>query len=229
MPDNHKRWPPFLLPAAFLVAGFAALGVDCPLSRWCLAENCPRLLHDLFEIIEPYGQCVGVVLALLAIHQLDPLRRWALPRVIACAAGGGMAANIAKMLLARTRPKDFNFDLGGGVWETFGSLFSLGVGGSAEQSFPSAHTATAIGLTMGLLWLYPAGRWFFPALTLLVACQRIESGAHYLSDVCFGAALGYLVATACLRIGGLPKKFDSWEAGWRARAERKRGSKSDAR
>jgi membrane-associated phospholipid phosphatase len=188
------------------------------------------LLHDLFEIIEPYGQGVGVVLALLAVHQLDPQRRWALPRVIACAAGAGMAANIAKMLLARTRPYHFlEPDLGGGVWETFAGLFPFGVGGSAAQSFPSAHTATAIGLTMGLLWLYPAGRWFFPALTLLVACQRIESGAHYLSDVCFGAALGYLAATACLRIGWLPKKFDSWEAGWRARAERKRGPKSDAR
>lgn len=228
MPDNHKHWSPFLLPAAFVVAGFAALSVDVPLSRWCLEENCPRWLHDLFERMELYGHGVGVAIALLAMHQLDPRRRWAVPRVVACAAGAGMAANIAKMLLARTRPKDLNFDLIGGVWDTFGTLFPLGVGGNSEQSFPSGHTATAIGLTMGLLWLYPAGRWFFVALTLLVACQRIESGAHYLSDVCFGAALGYLVATVCLR-GGLSRKFDSWEAAWRARDERNRGPTSAAR
>lgn len=238
MPDDHKNWPAYLLPAAFAVAGLAAFCVDLRLSQWCLDKSCPEWLHDLFEIIEPYGQGIGVVLALLAVHQLDPRRRWALPRLIACGAGAGMAANIAKMLLVRTRPYHFlqpdidgffHATSGADVWTTFGGWFPFGVCGSEGQSFPSAHTATAIGLTMGLLWLYPKGRWFFSALTLLVACQRIESGAHYLSDVCFGAALGYLIATACLRVGPLSKKFDSWESVWRERDERKRGPTSAAR
>jgi membrane-associated phospholipid phosphatase len=237
MADNRTHWPIFLLPVAFIVAGLAALGVDVPLSQWCLDENCPPWLHDLFEIIEPYGQGIGVVLVLLAVHQLDPQRRWALLRLALCGAGAGIAADIAKMLVVRARPYHFLQPdaegffqpvLGGDVWSTFHGAFAFGAGGSAMQSFPSAHTATAIGLTMGLIWLYPRGRWFFAALTLLVACQRIESGAHYLSDVCFGAALGYLMATVCLR-GGLSRKFDSWEAGWRASAERNRGPTSAAR
>ncbi len=105
--------------------------------------------------------------------------------------------------------------LTGTVWSTFGHCFSaLGVG-SAGQSFPSAHTATAAGLAAALTWLYPQGRLLFPLLAILVGCQRIVCGAHYLSDVCIGAAAGCLVAQFFLRVGRLPAWFDRWEQGWR--------------
>jgi membrane-associated phospholipid phosphatase len=48
-------------------------------------------------------------------------------------------------------------------------------------------------------------------MALLVGCHRIETGAHFLSDVLWGAALGSLIALAFLKIGSLPKWFDGME------------------
>jgi undecaprenyl-diphosphatase len=79
---------------------------------------------------------------------------------------------------------------------------------SKMQAFPSAHTATAFGLAIGLTWLYPRGRWLFATFAVLVACQRIQSGAHFLSDTFFGAALGCVVAAVCIKY---VKWFDRFE------------------
>jgi membrane-associated phospholipid phosphatase len=117
----------------------------------------------------------------LVIFLLDTSRRWALPRVLACALFSGLVADVVKMLIARARPSDFDFS--GGAWTTFGAWFPLASAGSAGQSFPSAHTATAVGFALGFSWLYPNGRRLFPLVAALVACQRIEASAHFLSDV----------------------------------------------
>jgi len=219
-----------LVPAGLVVGAAAALSVDIPLARWCTAGNCPSLLQYLFQVAEPFGHGMGVLLIALTLHQLDPGRRWALPRVLTSSLVAGLAADVLKLLVARTRPYHFSFQ--GDVWSTFGGWLPLTGAGSAGQSFPSAHTATAVGLALALRWLYPNGRWLFPTLAVLVGCQRIESGAHYLSDVLCGAAVGCLVATVCLRPGAVSRLFDALEARWkRSRwpAAASRGPKSAAR
>ena len=131
----------------------------------------------------------------------DPSTRSAAPPDALVAAGlrellSGMAANGAKMLLARTRP--YAFDFHGNVWTTFGQwLPASGMG----QSFPSGHAATAAGLALALAALYPNARRFFLLMAVLVACQRIECGAAFPSDVLCGAAIGCLTAACCLRFG----------------------------
>ena len=205
-------WQPAVLVAVLLAAAAAALAVDIPLGRWCVADRCPAFFHDLFEVIEPFGNGLGVVVIVLVIHQLDAARRWALPRLLACSLGAGLAADVVKLLVVRTRPYDFEF--GGDVWASFGGWMPLFSAGSAGQSFPSAHTATAVGLAAALAWLYPHTRKLFVVLAVLVACQRIEAGAHYLSDVLCGGAVGCLVASACLQTGPLPRWFDRWESRW---------------
>jgi membrane-associated phospholipid phosphatase len=80
-----------------------------------------------------------------------------------------------------------------------------------------------------LSWLYPNGRRLFPLVAALVACQRIEASAHFLSDVLCGAAIGYLVATALLRIGPLQRCFEFWEQRWKSAGEERRNSTSAAR
>jgi len=198
------------LSVIFLVAIAAALMMDCPLARWCLAGNCPELLRDFFRFAEPFGHGLGVLLVALAIHQLDPLRRRGIPRLLVCALGAGLAANVIKLLVVRIRPKYFDFH--GDVWATIGGWFPGASAGNTGQSFPSAHMATAVGLAMALTWLYPAGRRYFAALAALIACQRIETGAHFLSDVLFGAALGCVAARIFLSRGLLAAFFDMWEA-----------------
>ena len=203
-----RSWP-IVLGGAFVLSVCLAFQVDCLLARWCLADHCPRDLTKLLSVSEAFGHGIGVLLIVLAAHQLDPPRRWATVRVLSAAYGSGLAANVVKMLVTRTRPHHFDFE--GGVLATFGQWLPLTGAGSAGQSFPSAHTATAVGLAVALAWLYPRGRWFFGCLAVLVACQRIESGAHYLSDTLCGAALGLTVAGACVHFGPLCRWFDRLE------------------
>lgn len=207
LPKHPRRV--FLGAVIAIAATAAAFSIDCPLSSWCLADGCPGELARWLKVTEAFGNGVGVVLILLAVHQLDPGRRPMLPRLAAMSLGAGLAANGIKMLIARTRPREFSFD--GGVAESFGRWLPMLSEGSAGQSFPSAHTATAVGLAIALGWLYPRGRGLFAALALLVALQRIESGYHFASDTIAGAAVGVFIAVACLKNGRLSYGFDRIE------------------
>ncbi len=172
-----------------------------PLARYChylqVEDKFPGDIQRLFGMSEVFGHGLGVLLILITVFVLDPDRRGSLVRLAAAAFGSGLAANCVKLMIARRRPHSFDLDAGG-VWHTFCGFGLFGEGGSRMQGFPSAHAATAAGLAIGLTWLYPRGRWLFATFAVLVACQRIQSGAHFLSDTLFGAALGCLVATVCI-------------------------------
>ncbi len=188
-----------LTPLALLAAAAAALAVDLPLAHWCVEGHdiYRQGLIRFFSPAEAYGHGIGLIFVILAIYQLDPRRRWALVRLAAMTLGAGLMADVAKLAVLRTRPHEFNFQ--GGVWDTFGRWLPLWHGLSGQQSMPSGHTALAVGLALGLAWLYPRGRWLFPGMAVLVACQRITGGAHYLSDTLVGASLGCLSAAIFLK------------------------------
>jgi membrane-associated phospholipid phosphatase len=217
-PSAAEAWRRLLFSIAFLLTVGAALPLDVPLARWCLEGNCPRSLADLLDVTEPFGNGIGVLLILLAIHQLDPLRRTALPRIGAMALGAGLAANLVKMTIVRMRPCVLGLE--GSVGDTFGPWLPFLSAGSGGQSFPSAHAATAVGLALALAWLYPRGRWLVAALAVMVACQRVNVGAHFPSDVLCGAAIGWLVASPCLKWAPL--------AAWFGRLERRLQAGSDS-
>ncbi|MBX9787860.1 MAG: phosphatase PAP2 family protein [Pirellulales bacterium] len=188
-----RPWPRRSI-ALLLLASLGALSIDMALARWCAAGNVPKNMHRLLETAEDFGNGFGVVLIALAIGVLDPARRRALVRVLTAAYGAGLAANAVKILLVRFRPRELNL-VASGLSDTFGGV--LGLGDGRSHSFPSAHTATAVGLALLLGWLYPRGRWYFAALAVLVGAQRVAVGAHFLSDVLVGAALGLAVGWCC--------------------------------
>ena len=220
MPKTCGNCRGFLLPALLLLAAAAALAIDVPVAlafRYCNNADAARTIRDYLGYLnnfETFGHGLGVAIVLVALHQLDPGRRWAIPRVLACALAAGGAADLLKMVLLRIRPNDLPVNFSGTVWATFGQWLPMLGGNSGTQSFPSAHTATAVGLAAALIWLYPNGRVFFSLLTVLVGCQRIVSGAHYPSDVLVGAAAGCLVAMFLLHVGRLSAWFDGWEERW---------------
>lgn len=193
--------------ALFLViAGVAALAVDLTVSRAFMAQQLgeqpsfklPGDLRKGVNICEAFGHGVGVGLILLTLYVVDRRGRRRLPRMLACVLAAGIAANLAKLLIARTRPHAFfhrgmDFD-SVSVGDTFEGLLRFGAGGSASQSFPSAHSAVAAGLAVALIWRFPQGRWLFPVFAVLAGCQRVVSGAHYVSDVCWGLAIGLVAA-----------------------------------
>lgn len=200
------RW----LPLALLAAAAAGLAIDCSLAQWFSHRHYSSHLAELLDISEAFGHGLGVMMLVAVMYQLDVGRRRALPRVLCCSLGAGMAANGIKMLLARTRPRFYDFEEG--VVATFNGWFPLGNGGAPWQSFPSAHTATAVGLAVALAWLYPRGRWAFVTLAVMVGCQRMHSRSHYLSDVLVGAAIGLAVGRACLEPGWLARQIARLEA-----------------
>uniref|UniRef100_A0A7C2P0E4 Phosphatase PAP2 family protein n=1 Tax=Schlesneria paludicola TaxID=360056 RepID=A0A7C2P0E4_9PLAN len=188
------------VPVALLFLGLIALTVDVPVARFCDARQYPRIITDVVNNAEPFGHAAGVVLIAATVAVLDSQRRrWAPGLCLGAAIGGGLSANVVKLLVGRIRPRNFDFGLTG-VADTFTALFPFGAGGSSQQSFPSAHTATATGLAVALAALYPQGRWWFATLAALVAVHRVESSAHYPSDVCAGALLGWIVGNACLAL-----------------------------
>ncbi len=59
-----------------------------------------------------------------------------------------------------------------------------------SSSFPSGHTAAAVGFTATVALISP---WWGAAASVpaaMVAVERVHSGAHYPSDVAVGAAIG---------------------------------------
>jgi membrane-associated phospholipid phosphatase len=202
---------PLLMPLLLVLLGAAALTIDIPVERWFKAGHEGGAIKKLFDLDEVFGHGAGVAVILLSVLILAPQLRWKVPRVIACAYLSGLVAISMKLFLARSRPRATTFDSIHGVRDTFGAWLPWFSTKSDWQSFVSGHTATAVGLALGLSWILPRGKCLFAALAVLVAFQRMASQNHFPSDVLWGAAIGWLVASACLPGGWLSAPFDRLE------------------
>jgi membrane-associated phospholipid phosphatase len=107
------------------------------------------------------------------------LKQAAVLSLIALAVSGLVVQTI-KHLIGRPRPK--LADQGVHVW---GPSFQSG-----HDSFPSGHAFSAFAMAAVLSSFYPAGRWIWYSLAVLVAFTRVYIGAHFASDVLAGAVLG---------------------------------------
>lgn len=150
----------------------------------------------LLQRSETFGHGTGIALILVTFFIVcrPGIRRglW----VAGSAYGAGIAANILKTIVVRTRPSAIAEDGSNAVFGlvdlTASPLARLSehLHTAAEQSFPSAHTATAVGMAVALGTLFPRGRVWFLCLAGLVGLQRISTSVHFPSDVCWGAAIG---------------------------------------
>ncbi|MBS0208496.1 MAG: phosphatase PAP2 family protein [Planctomycetes bacterium] len=193
------RW--WIWCAALAAASAVALWFDVPLARWSIDESSFRFLAGLFHVAETFGNGIGVVIIVVAVAMLDPAARRSIGWLLGASIGSGLAADLLKLLIGRMRPRhwlDPRQNLSPEALDTFVGWLPFGQGGSGLQSFPSAHTATAVGLALGLSAIYPRGRVLFFALAALVAAQRVTSDAHHLSDVLAGAAVACLIAPWCV-------------------------------
>jgi undecaprenyl-diphosphatase len=59
-----------------------------------------------------------------------------------------------------------------------------------SSSFPSGHTAAAVAFTAAVAPTWPAVGALCAVPAAMVALERVQSGAHYPSDVAAGAAIG---------------------------------------
>lgn len=206
-------------PALFILLGLAALKIDLPLAQWIRNKGLPGGLKKLFELAEVFGHGAGAMAILLTAWVLAPSQRLRLPRAIGATYLAGLGANVVKLCLARARPHAVDRLLDISVMDTFHGWFPGLANSSGWQGFPSSHTAVAAGLAVGLSWVFPRGKWLFAAFAVLAAGQRIASGNHFLSDVLWGAATGWICAGACLPGGWLSPVFDRLQSWQIARSE----------
>ena len=198
------------LALVLLVLAAIALVVDVSVASFVKLGKVPGDLKSLVRLSEAfaYGGTVGLIILLAAV--LDP-RGWrVMPRLAITALGAGLVADGVKLLVARQRPSIV--EASAQVLDTFVGWLPLVQGNHRIQSFPSGHTATAVGLAVALSTLYPRGWWLFAAIAALSGFQRIESESHFLSDVLVGAAIGCLVGAGCTastRLGRWLAKIES--------------------
>ncbi|MFH1210056.1 MAG: phosphatase PAP2 family protein [archaeon] len=60
-----------------------------------------------------------------------------------------------------------------------------------KYSFPSGHATTIFLLLPLFISLYPRKKYIFVISAFIMALSRLYIGVHYLSDIIFGALLGY--------------------------------------
>lgn len=222
----------YLAALVFLGLTGVAFLVDLPLARFIgLEDSLPGDLVKIVDLSEIFAHGYGVFVVAMLIFTLDPVSRRCIPRLIACVALPGLVVNIIKTFVIRRRPLTWKvppadgadawgFDPPDSITETFQGFFAWPTDGnwdnvfdSTLRSFPSGHTAAAVGLAVGLSWLYPRGKWLFFTFAAMAAIQRMSSLSHFASDVCFGAAVSFLITAICLDSRLLGRLFDAIETG----------------
>lgn len=204
------RW--LLLPALLLTgAGLSLVFLDLPLAEACLTRAVPDELHRFVRSIEPFATPHGQAVILVGMFVLFPLQRRMIPRILTGALGAGLTANVVKLLIGRCRPKYFDFQAQS-IFDSFAGFLPFLQDGPSLNSFPSAHTASAVAFAVLLTRWAPRGAWFFGSLAVLVALQRIEVCQHFTSDLFVGAAVGWLVGQSLIHVPACSRWFDRFEA-----------------
>lgn len=185
----RRNWP---LWAAGLLLAAATAAVFCD-SAWAVMciEQCPEWLRKVLQGCVSFGDGWWVPFYAVVVVIVKQSNWASGVLVAACAWGAGLAADLGKLCIDRLRPN--HFDLTQSGWESFQGLFLFSHDFS-HQSMPSGHTATAVGLAVVLSRLFPRISPLFAMAAVSVACQRMVTGAHYLSDTLAGAAVGLAAA-----------------------------------
>lgn len=206
-------WPAVTIPTWLRLTTFPVVGLGCatlcmntldaPLTAAARHADLPGELERLIYLSEVFAHGTGVIMILLVIATLQ-LDRWRkLIPVAAAAFVPGVAADVVKLLVQRARPQTLD-TLPTNAWDSFAGLLGqnwneLALHNHHWQSFPSAHTATAFGFAFGLAWFYGRGLPIFMVLATLAAVQRLICGAHWPSDLIFGATLACTLSPPVLR------------------------------
>ena len=197
-PRAPRRDLMWLVPCALILGIGLCLSIDVPTASFFKNKQLSAVflgpLTECLEICEAFGHGFGATLIIIAIGVLNPPLWRRVPWAFAGSLGAGLMANTVKLVVSRGRPREFDDLAERTVWDTFAAGASSAMG---TQSFPSAHTATAVGLAVMLSTLFPKGRWYFAILATLVGLQRVVVSAHFPSDVFAGALVGWIVASVC--------------------------------
>jgi lipid A 4'-phosphatase len=182
-----------------LIEAASIIWIDRPLADFFHDDG--AALKPFFDVVQrfgigyPYMMLSGVAyLALRWGDRWEKLRSWGasmrsaaiIPGFLFVAVGAsGLLVDLLKILVGRTRPK-LLFAAGTYDFAWFGLR-------ADDWSFPSGHAATAAAVAAALWCLWPRPLLLYVFAAALVALSRVVTGAHYLSDVIAGAAIGMVI------------------------------------
>jgi membrane-associated phospholipid phosphatase len=109
----------------------------------------------------------------------------------------GALANTMRLTTGRARPNAAPEVAEG--WYGFVHNGRITIGNPKYNSFPSGHTATAVGFAGVLLFARPLPGIFAMVVALAIAVSRVVLGAHHLSDITVAALLAIFIAWICWR------------------------------
>jgi membrane-associated phospholipid phosphatase len=202
--------------AALIALAIVALPFDLSISAWVKQNHIRGDLERLIMLCEVFGYGWTVLFVVVTAAFVDS-RGWRVtPRLLLGAFGSGLIADAGKIVLARWRP-NAEFEpqgfrdtfIGWLPWVWSADLPAKWNRGFA--SFPSGHSATAVGLALSLSILYPKATGWFIFLAGMAMLQRVESRAHYVSDTLAGAAVACLVTAIFLHSRWLETRLQKLE------------------
>jgi membrane-associated phospholipid phosphatase len=180
--------------AAVLLGALIAV-VDRPLANYCNQHW--NALHDAIATVSRFGEGAWYLVPSLLVFLvarflvLRPVLAARALFVFLGVALAGLAADVLKILIGRSRPWVLFRDGGYDLWPL--QLHA------DYQSFPSGHAACAAAAALTLAVVAPRYRAQLLLAALLIALTRVIIVAHYLSDVVAGAALAWLVVASLQR------------------------------
>lgn len=130
------------------------------------------VLDFVFSIVTNFGIVLAIMLLIPMLVIKDKRKIYILLLAFLSAV---VVSLLVKLMFLRQRPTDLIYP-----------LFKI-----LTYSFPSMHAVVAFSLLPMLLHFLPKQRNFWIAFAIFAAFTRIYFGFHYLSDVVFGALLGY--------------------------------------
>jgi len=180
--------------------------IDAPLALWVnsVQNNETRAVGAFLEELGKSHWVLSYA-ALVAIVAWWKWRAHSINHIalFASVAASGIAANLIKPLVCRSRPPllilnhIYTFD-----WLAFRIDFLW-------NSFPSGHATTGIAIAIAGSAAFPRLKPLMWMIGLSICLGRIIYNVHYLSDVIAGVVLGAVITSAVLRF--LPKRLRSTE------------------
>jgi membrane-associated phospholipid phosphatase len=216
-------WLPYLVLGA--VAVLLLLPYDAVITRLATSVRLGGDIRRELEAAQQYGQFFSSVLVATVIWLQDPSRRRRLADWAAAFVLTALAATALKMLVGRPRPllEDPAVFLGPlrpydlpevglrHAWEVWGDI------SSKLWSMPSSHTAQMAVMALFLATVYPRLRYLGFAVLAVVGVARVATGAHYLTDVIAGGAIGLAICHTVMSRRWGQRLLNLWPGG-RSRA-----------
>jgi len=176
--------------------GLVGVNWDLEISRHLSSMKIPGDLRKAIGLSETFGHSSGSIVIFTALLWIDVKNRSKLWRAALFTLICGIASNAAKVCIPRHRPHSLGLSETEIVssWQTWGSPLTGSWFEEQFRSFPSGHSATAVALAIGLSQVYPRGRWIFAFLAAMACLQRLESRAHFLSDIMGGVVISLVLS-----------------------------------